>query len=130
MAGEIPLLVIVGPTASGKSALAMELARSCGAEILSVDSMQVYQGMDIGTAKPTQRQRREIPHHLLDRVRPDEQFSAARFVEMADRVIEESNARGAKLIATGGTPMYFKALFEGLFEGPSADEALRKRLAR
>ncbi|HEX4055726.1 MAG TPA: tRNA (adenosine(37)-N6)-dimethylallyltransferase MiaA [Tepidisphaeraceae bacterium] len=128
MAGEIPLLVIVGPTASGKSALAMELARSCGAEILSVDSMQVYQGMDIGTAKPTQRQRREIPHHLLDRVRPDEQFSAARFVEMADRVIEESNARGAKLIATGGTPMYFKALFEGLFEGPSADEALRKRL--
>lgn len=128
MAGEIPLLVIVGPTASGKSALAMELARTCGAEILSVDSMQVYQGMDIGTAKPTQPQRREVRHHLLDRVRPDEQFSAATFVEMADRVIGQSNARGAKLIATGGTPMYFKALFEGLFEGPSADEEVRERL--
>ena len=128
MAGEYPLLVILGPTASGKSALAMEMARASGAEILSVDSMQVYQGMDIGTAKPTRKQRDEIRHHLLDRVRPDEQFSAAKFIEMADQVIGESNSRGVKLIATGGTPMYFKALFEGLFAGPSADEAVRQRL--
>jgi tRNA dimethylallyltransferase len=128
MAGEIPLLAIVGATASGKSALAMELARSSGAEILSVDSMQVYQSMDIGTAKPTEAQRREVPHHLLDCARPDEVFSAARFVEMADQIIEQSRVRGMKLIATGGTPMYFKALFEGLFEGPSADEAVRTRL--
>jgi tRNA dimethylallyltransferase len=128
MAGEYPLLVILGPTASGKSSLAMELARDPGAEILSVDSMQVYQGMDIGTAKPTRQQREEIRHHLLDRVRPDEQFSAARFVEMAEEVIGETNSRGVKLIATGGTPMYFKALFEGLFAGPSADESVRQRL--
>ncbi len=92
--------------------------------------MQVYQGMDIGTAKPTQRQRQEIRHHLLDCIRPDEQFSAARFVEMADEVIGHANAQATKLIATGGTPMYFKALFEGLFEGPSADEEVRKRCAR
>jgi tRNA dimethylallyltransferase len=128
MAGEYPLLVILGPTASGKSALAMEVARACEAEILSVDSMQVYQGMDIGTAKPTEQQRREIPHHLLDRVRPDEQFSAAKFVEMAEGIIGDAKSRGVKLIATGGTPMYFKALFEGLFAGPSADESVRERL--
>ncbi len=128
MAGEYPLLVILGPTASGKSALAMAVARACGAEILSVDSMQIYQGMDIGTAKPTARQRQEIRHHLLDVARPDEKFSAAKFVEMAERTIVEGNSRGAKLIATGGTPMYFKALFEGLFAGPSADEAVRQRL--
>ncbi len=94
MAGEYPLLVILGPTASGKSALAMEVARACGAEILSVDSMQVYQGMDIGTAKPTEQQRREIPHHLLDRVRPDEQFSAAKFVEMAEGIIGDAKSPG------------------------------------
>jgi tRNA dimethylallyltransferase len=128
MAGEFPLLVILGPTASGKSALAMELARVCGAEMLSVDSMQVYQGMDIGTAKPTHAQRKEIRHHLLDCVGPDEQFSAAKFIEMADRTIAEADARGVKMIATGGTPMYFKALFEGLFAGPSADESVRERL--
>jgi tRNA dimethylallyltransferase len=128
MAGEYPLLVILGPTASGKSALAMEVARACEAEILSVDSMQVYQGMDIGTAKPTEQQRREIPHHLLDRVRPDEQFSAAKFVEMAEEIIGDAKSRGVRLIATGGTPMYFKALFEGLFAGPSADESVRERL--
>jgi tRNA dimethylallyltransferase len=128
MAGEVPLLVILGPTASGKSALAFALARQCAAEILSVDSMQVYQGMDIGTAKPTRMQREEIRHHLLDCVWPHEQFSAAKFVEMAERIISESGSRGAKLIATGGTPMYFKALFEGLFAGPSADESVRARL--
>jgi tRNA dimethylallyltransferase len=128
MAGEWPLLVILGATASGKSALAMEIARANGAEILSVDSMQVYRGMDVGTAKPTQAERGEVGHHLLDCVGPDEQFSAARFIEMADRTIAEANARGVKLIATGGTPMYFKALFEGLFAGPSADEGVRERL--
>ncbi len=128
MAGEYPLLVILGATASGKSSLAMEISRVCGAEILSVDSMQVYRGMDIGTAKPTQAEREKVPHHLLDCVGPDEQFSAARFIEMADRTIADAHARGAKLIATGGTPMYFKALFEGLFAGPSADEGVRERL--
>jgi tRNA dimethylallyltransferase len=90
--------------------------------------MQVYRGMDIGTAKPTQAERAEVRHHLLDCVGPDEAFSAAKFIEMADRTIADARARGVKMIATGGTPMYFKALFEGLFAGPSADEAVRERL--
>jgi tRNA dimethylallyltransferase len=120
-----PLLAIIGPTASGKSALAMAVARGCGAEILGVDSMQIYRDMDIGTAKPTAQQRLEIKHHLIDVARPDELFSAARFVEQADAVIAKLKF---PLVATGGTPLYFKALFDGLFAGPSADEAVRMRL--
>jgi tRNA dimethylallyltransferase len=125
MTGHKPLLAIIGPTASGKSALAMAAARKCGGEILSIDSMQIYKGMDIGTAKPTEMERREIKHHLIDVARPDEMFSAARFVELADAVVAQ---RKCPLVATGGTPMYFKALFEGLFEGPGADESVRNRL--
>jgi tRNA dimethylallyltransferase len=125
MTGQKPMLAIIGPTASGKSALAMAVARKCAAEILSIDSMQIYKEMDIGTAKPTESERREIKHHLIDVARPDELFSAARFVELADAVIAHSKC---PLVATGGTPMYFKALFEGLFEGPGADESLRARL--
>jgi tRNA dimethylallyltransferase len=125
MTGQKPMLAIIGPTASGKSALAMAVARKCAGEILSIDSMQIYKGMDIGTAKPTESERREIRHHLIDVARPDELFSAARFVELADAVVEQ---RKCPLVATGGTPMYFKALFEGLFEGPGADESLRNRL--
>jgi len=120
-----PLLAIIGPTASGKSALALAIARRRGGEILSVDSMQIYRDMDIGTAKPTARQRLEIKHHLIDVAQPDELFSVARFVEQADAEIAESKC---PLIATGGTPLYFKALFEGLFAGPSADETVRMRL--
>jgi len=123
-----PLLVILGPTASGKSELAMEIARRRGAEILNVDSMQVYRGMDIGTAKASAAERAEIRHHLLDVVEPDESYTVARFVEEADRVIADCQKRGAPLIAVGGTPLYYKALFQGLFEGPGADEALRRRL--
>jgi tRNA dimethylallyltransferase len=127
MADERTLLAIIGATASGKSALAMEVARKTGAEILSVDSMQVYRGMDVGTAKPTVEERREVGHHLIDVADPNEPYSAARFVEMADGVIEKSRR---PLIATGGTPMYFKALFDGLFEGPGADESVRARLRK
>jgi tRNA dimethylallyltransferase len=112
------LLVILGPTASGKSALAYALARRRGAEILSVDSMQVYRAMDIGTAKPTAEDRAAVPHHLLDVVEANETFTVARFVEMADAVIADAAGRGVSLIATGGTPLYYKALFEGMFEGP------------
>jgi tRNA dimethylallyltransferase len=128
MTGDRPLLVLIGPTASGKSALATALARKCGAEILSVDSMQIYESMNIGTAKPSLAERREIVHHLLDWVRPDESFSAARFVELADAVIADAASRRAPLIAVGGTPLYFQALFKGLFDGPAADETLRKEL--
>jgi tRNA dimethylallyltransferase len=122
------MLVILGPTASGKSTLAFEIARRSGAQILSVDSMQVYRGMDIGTAKPSADCRAAIVHHLLDCVAPDEIFSAARFVTLAQATITSAQQQGAKLIATGGTPLFFKALFEGLFEGPPADEALRQKL--
>jgi len=118
------MLVILGPTASGKSALAMAVARQRGAEILSVDSMQVYRAMDIGTAKPTVAERKEIPHHLIDIVDPSESFTVARFVELAGAVI----ASNRPLIATGGTPLYYKSLFHGLFEGPSADSEIRDQL--
>jgi tRNA dimethylallyltransferase len=124
------MLVILGPTASGKSDLAMRIAREVGGEILSVDSMQVYRGMDIGTAKPTVAERLEVRHHGIDLVNADEPFTVARYVEVADGVIHDAAARSAPLIVTGGTPLYYKALFEGLFEGPGADPALRERLGR
>jgi tRNA dimethylallyltransferase len=124
------ITVIIGPTASGKSALAMDLARRVGGEILSVDSMQVYRGMDIGTAKPTPAERAAVPHHLIDVVAPSETFTVARFVELADAVIADAARRGVPLMATGGTPLYYKALFEGLFDAPGADAPLRERLSR
>jgi tRNA dimethylallyltransferase len=129
MADACKITVILGPTASGKSDLAMVLARATGAEILSLDSMQVYRGMDLGTAKPSAAEQREVRHHLIDQVDPNEAYTVARFVETADAVIADAAGRGVPLIATGGTPLYYKALFEGLFEGPSAEPALRARLS-
>jgi len=90
--------------------------------------MQVYRGMDIGTAKPTPDEQRQVRHHLIDEVDPSESFAVSQFVEKADAVIADARRRGVPLIATGGTPMYYKALFEGLFEGPGADDAVRARL--
>src|SRR4051812_35713442 len=127
MAVSKKLVSIIGPTACGKSDLAMEIARKTGAEILSADSMQVYRGMDIGTAKPTAAQRREVVHHLIDRVEPSETFTVAKFVEMADALIAKAKR---PMIVVGGTPLYYKALFEGLFEGPAADEKIRERLLK
>ncbi|HMB96545.1 MAG TPA: tRNA (adenosine(37)-N6)-dimethylallyltransferase MiaA [Tepidisphaeraceae bacterium] len=129
MAASPKIIVILGPTASGKSALAVALAEKIGGEILSVDSMQVYRGMDIGTAKPTAHDRRRIVHHLLDIADPNETFSVSKFVELADQIIADAARRNIPLIATGGTPLYYKSLFEGLFEGPSADASLRLRLS-
>lgn len=125
------LIVIIGATASGKSALAMEPARTLQprGEILSVDSMQVYRDMNIGTAKPTDDERAEVRHHLIDIVNPNETFTVAQFVERAEAVIGDAQSRGVTLIATGGTPLYFKALFEGMFEGPGADDDIRARLS-
>lgn len=122
------MFAVIGPTASGKSALALALAERVSGEILCVDSMTVYRGMDIGTAKPTPQERSRVPHHLLDIAEPTEHFAVARFVELADRVIADAARRGVPLVAVGGTPMYFKALFEGIFEGPGANEAIRERL--
>jgi tRNA dimethylallyltransferase len=128
MAVTQPILAIIGPTASGKSDLAMAVARAVSGEILSVDSMQVYRGMDIGTAKPTRGERDEIRHHLIDIVEPTEHFTAARFVKLADAAIADAQARQVPLIVTGGTPLYYKVLFQGMFEGPGADESVRARL--
>jgi len=122
------IFVILGPTASGKTALALALAEQTKAEILSVDSMQVYRHMDIGTAKPTADERARVKHHLIGVIDPTEQFAVSQFVERADAIIADAARRNVPLIATGGTPMYYKALFEGLFEGPGADEAIRARL--
>src|SRR5688500_12289760 len=123
-----PIYAIIGPTASGKSDLAMALARQLGGEILSVDSLQVYRGMDVGTAKPSPQEQREVAHHLIDVVEPDQPFTAARFVELADEVIRNAASRTVPLVAVGGTPLYFKVLFQGMFEGPGADAALRDKL--
>jgi tRNA dimethylallyltransferase len=123
------LLVVIGPTASGKSALAMALAERVGGEILSVDSMQVYRGMDIGTAKPRPDEQRRVRHHLIDVADPNQTFTVHQFVNLADEVIRDAAMRGVPLIATGGTPLYYKALFEGLFEGPGADPNLRATMA-
>lgn len=98
------------------------------AEILSVDSMQVYRGMDIGTAKPSLAERSCVPHHLIDVCEPTDQFTVARFVQSADAAIAQAGAAGHTLIAVGGTPLYFKSLFHGMFEGPAADEQIRNRL--
>ncbi|MCC6424490.1 MAG: tRNA (adenosine(37)-N6)-dimethylallyltransferase MiaA [Phycisphaerales bacterium] len=122
------ILTILGPTASGKSELALALARRRGAELLNVDSMQVYRGMDIGTAKASPAERSEIRHHLLDVVEPNESYTVARFVQDADQVIADCRERSVPLIAAGGTPLYYKSLFQGIFEGPGADESLRQRL--
>lgn len=129
MTGNPPLYVILGPTASGKTALAFALAQRLRGEILCVDSMTVYRGMNIGTAKPSADEQLRVRHHLIDLVEPSEPFAVARFVELADAVIADARSRGVPLIATGGTPLYYKSLFEGLFDGPGEDRAIRERLA-
>jgi tRNA dimethylallyltransferase len=123
-----PLVAIVGPTASGKSALALRLARERSGEIVSCDSLQVYRGLDIGSAKATPAERAEIPHHLLDVAGPGDVFSAADYARLARQALEGVRARGRLPIVAGGTGLYLRALLEGLFEGPPRDEALRRRL--
>jgi len=120
--------VITGPTASGKSALALEVAGHFGGEIISADSMQVYKYMDIGTAKPPLEERRLTRHHLIDLLYPDEAFSAALFREEAQRVIADLNKRGRRVVVGGGTGLYIKALTSGLIKGGEVDNAIRERL--
>jgi tRNA dimethylallyltransferase len=122
------LVVIVGPTASGKSRLALELARAVGGEVVSADSQQVYRGMDIGTGKVSAAERALVPHHLIDVCDPDEDMTAARFAELADRAIADAGSRQAPVVVAGGTGLYVRALLLGLFAGPPADPALRARL--
>jgi tRNA dimethylallyltransferase len=118
-------LCLAGPTASGKTAAALAIARALPVEIVSVDSALVNRGMDIGTAKPTPAERAAVPHHLIDVLDPAEAYSAARFVADAERLIREINSRGRLPLLVGGTMLYFKALQGGLDAMPSADAALR-----
>jgi tRNA dimethylallyltransferase len=118
-------IALAGPTASGKTAAALAIAREHGAEIISVDSALVYRGMDIGTAKPSPAERAAVPHHLIDIRDPLHAYSAAEFAADAARLVAEINARGKLALLVGGTMLYFKALFEGLDEMPPADAAIR-----
>jgi tRNA dimethylallyltransferase len=118
----------VGPTASGKSALAMRLARERRGEIVSCDSLQVYRGLDIGSAKPSAEERREIPHHLVDVVEPDQSFSAAEYARLARAALAEIRSRARLPVVAGGTGLYLRALLQGLFPGPPRDARLRRRL--
>jgi tRNA dimethylallyltransferase len=119
-------LYLTGPTASGKTPLALDIAQRIGAEILSLDSMAVYQGMDIGTAKPSAADRAVVPHHLIDLVPPTESYSVSCFVDAAHATAAEIRARGNRVLCVGGTPLYLKSLLRGLFQGPPADEDFRK----
>jgi len=119
------IVVLVGPTASGKTGLALALARRFDAEIVGADSMQVYRGMDIGTAKPTRQERTAVPHHLIDIVDPDEAFHAGRYRDAADRAVEEIRRRGKLPLVVGGTGLYVKVLLHGLFREPGAGRASR-----
>ena len=123
----IPFVAVLGPTAAGKSALALELAERLDGEIVACDSLQVYLGMDIGTGKPTRDERRRRPHHLLDLVRPDEPFHAARWAALAGTAIARIAARGRRPVVAGGTGLYYRALTVGLFDAPPPDEAIRAR---
>ena len=122
------LTVIAGPTASGKTALAIEVATRLNAEIVSADSQQVYRHFDIGTAKPSATELAAVPHHLISIADPLEDFSAARFGKLADAAIAEIHARGKRVVVVGGTGLYLRVLLHGVMPGPSRDEALRDEL--
>ena len=121
-------IFLAGPTAVGKSEIALRLAETIGGEIISVDSMQVYRGLDLGTAKPTPAERARVAHHLIDVVGLTEAFDAARFVTLAGAAVEDIQSRGRVPVFCGGTGLYFKAFREGLGAAPPSDAALRAEL--
>lgn len=126
----IPLYILVGPTASGKSRLSILLAKHMDAEIISADSMAIYRGMDIGTAKPSIPEQKQVKHHLIDICDPWETYNAGRFVEKATDCIKQIQANNRKILIVGGTALYIKSLIEGIFEGPPADWKIRETLAK
>ena len=130
MNNKTKVIVITGPTASGKTELSIKLASYFNGEIINADSMQVYRGMDVGTAKPTLEQRKRIPHHLIDIVNPDEEFNAARYRDMALPLIKDISGRGKACFVVGGTGLYIKALLGGLSQAPPKHPALRESLRR
>jgi tRNA dimethylallyltransferase len=123
-----PAILLMGPTASGKSALAMRLAARLPVEIVSVDSAQIYRGMDVGTAKPPPEDRARVLHHLVDIIDPTQAYSAAAFRSDALRLIDDISARGRVPLLVGGTMLYFKALLEGLSDLPSSDPGVRAKI--
>lgn len=126
-----PLLIaIVGPTASGKSHLGLELASIVAGEIVNCDSMQMVRGLDVGTAKPSREERERVPHHLFDIVEPEAYYSAGAYMEDARRVCREIAARGCTPVVVGGTGLYLRALLQGVFGGPGKSEDFRRRLNR
>jgi tRNA dimethylallyltransferase len=125
-----PWIVIAGPTGSGKSALGVGLAEQLGGEIVNADSVQVYRGFDIGSAKPPASLRERVPHHLFDHVAADEDFNAAEFSRRARLVCREIESRGKRPVLVGGTGFYLRSLLRGLPEMPEADERIRERLRR
>ena len=125
-----PVAFIVGPTGAGKTALALDLAERLDAEIVNADSRQVYRLMDIGTAKPSEAERRRVPHHLIDIRSPDEPLDVATFARLAREAIEEIAARGRRVLVVGGSGLYLRALRGGIFRGPAASPEIRARLAQ
>src|SRR5437899_1074976 len=123
-------LILAGPTASGKTKLGLEIAEQLNAEIVSMDSMTLYRGMDIGTAKPTPEDRKRIRHHLIDVLDPWESASVAWWLQQAEQCCQEIESRGKRILLVGGTPLYLKALLRGLFNGPPANLELRQRLTQ
>jgi tRNA dimethylallyltransferase len=126
----IALPVVLGPTASGKSELAIHIALALGGEIVNCDSMQIYRGFDIGTAKVLEAARHGVPHHLIDVVNPDQVFTAGEYARVARDVLRQVATRGRVAVVVGGTGFYLRALLEGLFPGPARDPAIRARLER
>ena len=124
----IALPIVLGPTASGKSELAIHIALAIGGEIVNCDSLQIYRGFDIGTAKVPAAERRGVPHHLIDVVDPGQVFTAGEYARLARDVLREISERGRKSVVVGGTGFYLRALLEGLFPGPARDETIRARL--
>ena len=122
------MVILLGPTGSGKTALSLALAERFGGEIVSCDSVAVYRGMDLGAAKPTATERERVPHHLIDVAEPNEPFTAGAYSRTARAALREIAARGRLPIVTGGTGLYLRALTEGLFAGPVRQEELRARL--
>lgn len=125
-----PLICIVGPTAAGKTEIAIQIAQRLDAEIVSLDSRQIYREMDIGTAKPTPAQRRAVSHHLIDCVDVDQPFSVAEYQRLADIAIAEIRERSKRVMAVGGAGLYFRGIIDGLFDGPGADAGIRSELQR
>jgi tRNA dimethylallyltransferase len=124
------VVAVVGPTAVGKSALVLQLAKSFGAEIVNADSVQIYRFLEIGAAKPTKSERRKVPHHLIDIVDPDEDFDALRYSQVAKQIVERLDKNGKRPLVVGGTGLYLKAAFHGLFPGAPCNQILRNRLRR